>query len=292
MQWLRLYHDTITDPKWRVVAAESGQPLTAVLAVWMSMLINASDADERGTLQGWDDRFAGAAIDLRGDAVRAIRESMQGVVLDGNRLTGWDKRQRVASDDAADRQRRSRANRQSKTPPNGTGGGHSGNGADPDVTRQSRDNEDLSRDNEAMSRDSHKTPLTLTLLPTPTLTKDDDETARARLVAERVAELAMMDARRIRVAMVEAWLAAGCDPEQDVYPAVRHCVGGATAPISSGWYFDAEVRRFHAARISPPSNVSYLPSASGGGRGKAMSGAASDLLKAFNGGIIEIGGIP
>lgn len=283
MRWLRLYNDTITDPKWRVVATESGQPLTAVLAVWMSMLINASDADDRGTLQGWNDRFAGAAIDLRGDDVRAIREAMQGVVLDGMRLTGWDKRQR-ASDNIAERVQRHRT--KAKTPPPG-GGSTNGAGEYRNDTK-AECNDDVTLHSESVT----EKPLTLTLLPTPTLTKDDDETARARLVAERVAELAMMDVRRIRVAMVEAWLATGCIPEQDIYPAVRHCVGGATAPISSGWYFDAEVRRFRDARISPPDNVSYLHRASGGGRGKGMSDCGRDLVKAANGGIIEIGGFP
>jgi hypothetical protein len=124
MKWLRLYHDTVTDPKWRLVAIDSGQPLTAVLAVWMSMLINASQSAERGTLEGWDDRVAGAAIDLRPDAVRCIREAMQGLTLDGLRLTGWGKRQR-SSDDIAGRVQRHRNKAKEPDP-----GGGSGNGAD------------------------------------------------------------------------------------------------------------------------------------------------------------------
>lgn len=118
MQWLRLYHDTVLDPKWRLVALDSGQPLSAVLAVWMSLLINASASSDRGMLEGWDDRVAGAAIDLRGDAVAAIRQAMQGLVLDGDRLTGWDKRQR-ASDNVADRVKKHRG----KAPETGPGGG-------------------------------------------------------------------------------------------------------------------------------------------------------------------------
>lgn len=125
MKWLRLYHDTVTDPKWRLVAIDSGQPLSAVLAVWMSMLVCASEAKERGTLEGWDDRIAGAAIDLRGDAVRCIREAMQGLVLDGMRLTGWDKRQK-ASDNVAERVKRHRNNKSRSPAP----GGGSGNGQD------------------------------------------------------------------------------------------------------------------------------------------------------------------
>lgn len=144
MKWLRLYHDAINDPKWRLVALDSGQPLSAVLAVWMSMLINASQSAERGTLEGWDDRVAGAAIDLRADAVRCIREAMQGLTLDGFRLTGWEKRQR-ASDDIAGRVQRHRNKAKDDDPGGGSGNGldqhrndtpHRGNGT---VTLQSAD---------------------------------------------------------------------------------------------------------------------------------------------------------
>ena len=277
MKWLRLYNDTITDPKWRVIAGESGQPLTAVLAVWMSMLVNASDADERGTLQGWDDRFAGAALDLRGDAVRSIREAMQGVVLNGQRLTGWDKRQR-SSDDINERVKRHRT-KAKDTPPGG--GSTNGTGNPSNVTKPK-----CNVTPTLQKQDVTEKPLTLTSLSTDTLKKDDDDDAgtRARMVAHRVAELANLDAKKIRVGMVEAWLAAGCDPDRDIYPAVRYCVGRAPEPIGSFRYFDAEVRRHHAARISPPNNVSYLPKPAAGGRqagGRPLEAGAAEFLELF-----------
>lgn len=107
MQWLRLYHDTPTDPKWRLVAVESGQTVASVLAVWTCMMVNASQAEPRGTLSGWNDRIIGASLDLKGDAVAAIRSAMQGVVLEGDILTGWERRQRSA-DSSADRVRQYR----------------------------------------------------------------------------------------------------------------------------------------------------------------------------------------
>lgn len=161
MQWLRLYHDTITDPKWRVVANDSGQPEANVLAVWMHMMINASGASERGTLEGWNDRVVAAGLGIAADAVTAIRAAMQGLVLDGDRLTGWDKRQRQASDDAAARKAKSRAKQQGTTPPDDGNHGHGTNGqyrgGNAPVTGQSRDNGNMSRDNTAMSRDAHVT---------------------------------------------------------------------------------------------------------------------------------------
>lgn len=177
MKWLRLYHDTTTDPKWRLVSADSGQPVGTILSVWLEMLICASKAAERGTLEGWDDRVVAAHLGYRTDAVVSIRQAMQGVVLDGIRLTGWDKRQRQGSDDAAERQRRARANKQ-ETPPDDTGGGvhhgpngaaysgqSAGNGASRDKAEMSRDNEPVSRDKEAMSRERHATNSNVTENP-------------------------------------------------------------------------------------------------------------------------------
>lgn len=105
MDWLRWYAGTSTDPKWRVVAVESGQPVAVVLAVWAMMLERASASEERGCIDGWNDRVAGAALDVPADAVEAIRGAMQGLVLDGNHLSGWEKRQPKREDGSAERSR-------------------------------------------------------------------------------------------------------------------------------------------------------------------------------------------
>lgn len=92
--WVRLWHDMPTDPKWRVISRKSGQRVGDVIAVFTLIMTNASNnADERGTLRNWDDEDAAAALDLDTEAVSAILAAMQGKVLDGARLTGWEKRQ-------------------------------------------------------------------------------------------------------------------------------------------------------------------------------------------------------
>jgi hypothetical protein len=111
MEWLRWYAGTVTDPKWRVVAAESGQPLAVVLSVWALMLERAGGNEQaRGTIAGWSDRVGAAALDLGADAVARVREAMQGLVLDGDRVTGWEKRQpkREREDSSTERVRRYR----------------------------------------------------------------------------------------------------------------------------------------------------------------------------------------
>lgn len=114
--WLRLHHGTYTDPKWRVVVARchamSRQVTTAsVLAVWMCMLETASQAAERGTLDGWCHEDVAAALGLAEQDVAAIYDAMQGKTLDGSRLISWEKRQpkREREDvTAADRKRAQR----------------------------------------------------------------------------------------------------------------------------------------------------------------------------------------
>ena len=100
--WVRLWHDMPTDPKWRVIARKSKQPLPCVIAVFTMMLTNASgNAADRGVLLGWDHEDAGAALDMDAEDVAAIHAAMQGKVLDGDRLTGWERRQPKREDSTA-----------------------------------------------------------------------------------------------------------------------------------------------------------------------------------------------
>lgn len=102
-QWLRLWHDMPTDPKWRTISRTSKQPITAVIAVYIHMLVSASNATERGRTQSWCDEDVASALDLDTDQVVAIREAMQGRVLEGDYLTGWESRQPKREDGASER---------------------------------------------------------------------------------------------------------------------------------------------------------------------------------------------
>lgn len=87
MEWFRLYHGTVSDKKWPLIARKSGQPKHVVVAVWLAMLEAASEADERGSLEGFDSEETDAMLDLPDGASAAIYEVMQerGVIV-GNRL--------------------------------------------------------------------------------------------------------------------------------------------------------------------------------------------------------------
>ena len=92
IEWFRLWHDMPNDPKWRTIARISGQPIATVLAVALHLMVDASRNVTRGHVTVTAEDVA-SALDVTDEAVEAIFSAMQGRVLDGERLSGWDKRQ-------------------------------------------------------------------------------------------------------------------------------------------------------------------------------------------------------
>lgn len=92
--WLRLWTDLPNDPKWRTISRVSKQPISSVISVYIHMLVSAANnSDNPGHLYGWVDEDIASALDLDESDVISIREAMQGRVLDGDFLSGWEKRQ-------------------------------------------------------------------------------------------------------------------------------------------------------------------------------------------------------
>jgi len=142
--WVRLWQDMPTDPKWRVIARKSDQPVTAVISVFAMMLVNASaNAGERGILAGWVNEDVAAALDIGEADVAAIFEAMQGKVLDGYRLTGWERRQPSREDDSLMRVRRHREKKKRSVTP--------GNAPDSDSDSDSEEGEGEKSANSTLS---------------------------------------------------------------------------------------------------------------------------------------------
>ena len=91
-EWLRLWHDMPNDPKWRTVARVSGQPVTAVLSVYIHLLVDASRNVTRGHVDVTLEDLA-SALDVTEDAISSILSAMEGRVIVENSLSGWEKRQ-------------------------------------------------------------------------------------------------------------------------------------------------------------------------------------------------------
>ena len=91
--WFRLWSDFSTDPKWRLIAEKSGQPLAVVIAIAVHLMSDASQNEEsRGVTKCHADVTA-VVVGVTKCHVEAVTEAMQGVVLDGNKFINWDKRQ-------------------------------------------------------------------------------------------------------------------------------------------------------------------------------------------------------
>lgn len=91
-QWFRLWHDMPNDPKWRTIARVSGRPIAEVIGVYLHLLNSASQSVTRGNASVTTEDLA-SALDMENGHVEAIKDAMQGRVLNGDWLTGWDKRQ-------------------------------------------------------------------------------------------------------------------------------------------------------------------------------------------------------
>ena len=122
ISWLRLWHDMPSDPKWRTIARVSKQPISAVIAVYINLLVIASNAGERGRTQSLCSEDLASALDLDTNQVDSILDAMQGRVLDGDMVSGWAKRQVEREDGSAERAKRWREAQKeaSRTQPNAT----------------------------------------------------------------------------------------------------------------------------------------------------------------------------
>ncbi len=117
--WLRLWHDMPTNPKWRVISRKSKQPISTVIAVWNFVLVDAStNATERGRTHSFESEDVAAALDVLQEDVESIMEAFQGKLMEGDRLKGWSKRQPKREDNSALRAKQWRERQKEKTQPN------------------------------------------------------------------------------------------------------------------------------------------------------------------------------
>ena len=95
--WLRLWHDMPNDPKWRTIARISGQPVALVQAVFVHLLVDASRNVTRGHITVTVEDLA-SALDVTDEQIQNVLTAMQGRVIDGECLSGWDRRQPMRED--------------------------------------------------------------------------------------------------------------------------------------------------------------------------------------------------
>lgn len=103
-EWVRLWHDMPTDPKWRTISRLSKQSIGNVMAVYLHLLVDASaNATERGRTQTIAAEHIASALDLEDAQVEAILTQMEDRVIKNGALTGWSKRNPKREDGSAER---------------------------------------------------------------------------------------------------------------------------------------------------------------------------------------------
>lgn len=90
--WLRLWHDMPNDPKWRTISRISGQPISLIQATYIHILVSASQNVTRGHTDVTNEDLA-SALDVTEEEISSVVDAMQGRVLDGSVVSGWDRRQ-------------------------------------------------------------------------------------------------------------------------------------------------------------------------------------------------------
>lgn len=104
--WFRSWHGAPTDPKWLGIARRAGvAPGIVVAAVW-SLMDRASQADERGSIAGYDAEGMACFFGCDPEAIEAIVAAMsdKGMIVNG-RFASWEKRQPRREDDSSQRVR-------------------------------------------------------------------------------------------------------------------------------------------------------------------------------------------
>jgi hypothetical protein len=75
------------------IACVSQQRIGDVVAVYIHMLVTASNTEKRGFVTGWCHEDIASAFDMEMEGVKAIFDAMLGRVSDGDYLSGWETRQ-------------------------------------------------------------------------------------------------------------------------------------------------------------------------------------------------------
>lgn len=104
--WFRSWHGAPTDPKWLGIARRAGVAPGIAVAVAWALMDRASQASDRGSINGYDAEGLAYFYGCEPEQVEAIVAAMadKGMITDG-RFSSWEKRQPKREDGGAERAR-------------------------------------------------------------------------------------------------------------------------------------------------------------------------------------------
>lgn len=109
--WYRTYEDFIAHPKWRLVAAKAGVPLTEVHSMAQALFSCASKNRKNGWIANFDPFECAIMLDIAPEHVASIYRTFEEIdwVVDGYIVDWADRNPDQEDPTAADRQRNARA---------------------------------------------------------------------------------------------------------------------------------------------------------------------------------------
>src|ERR1044072_88813 len=110
--YLRWNHGTVTETRWRVIAARENVRVADVLAVYMVVVEHASAQDLRGSTGGVDYEEVAVTLGIDPDAVERILVGMEGKAISGGAVIDFDQRHGRSESTSAERMRRKREREQ------------------------------------------------------------------------------------------------------------------------------------------------------------------------------------
>ena len=106
IDWFRSWHGAPTDPKWLAIGKLSGVSTGMAVAIAWALMDRASQADDRGSITGYDVDGLACFFGCEPRQVDAVVSAMndKGMLRDG-RFVAWERRQPKREDNSAQRTR-------------------------------------------------------------------------------------------------------------------------------------------------------------------------------------------
>jgi len=151
-EWFRSWHGAPTDPKWRTVAKRAGvRPGDVAAVVWL-LLDRASQADKRGSIEGYDAEVLADALGYEASDVIGIISALHDKgVLVNSVFSGWERYQPKREDSSTERTREWRNRRAENS---GKREIHEENQQTRDATEQSVTHGDAAKHNVTLDTDT------------------------------------------------------------------------------------------------------------------------------------------
>jgi hypothetical protein len=240
--WFRSWHGAPTDNKWLVIARRANVAPGVVSAVAWALMDYASQADERGSVDGFDIETYCAFSGFQEQDVTSILSAMhdKDIIGSDDRLTAWDKRQPKREDDSSDRVRDWRAKQRDEvTPPLQQPVTH-GNAVKRTVTHGNNTDTDTDTESYTESETNHLAPAARDEDDIPEMTPDRRAIQNAYDASGLMLSKTHIDAhletiRRTGIpAWQQGWAAAMAKGKQNLPAYVARCAESAMLAVQKG----------------------------------------------------------